>query len=100
MASTAREVVVPLYTALMRPLLEYCIQIWGCQHRKGVELLERVQRLAMKMIQEYLFYKDRRKELGLFNMGKRRLQGDLITAFQYLNGVNKQDSNQFFYKDK
>src|SRR6218665_1072934 len=65
--------ILRLYKSLVRPQLEYCIQVWSPHLKQDMEKLEKVQRRATKVIQGYkdLSYEERLIRCGLTTLEKR-----------------------------
>jgi len=77
--SLVRTTVLSPYSALVKAHLECCICLWAPQCKRDVDILERVQQKATKMMKglEHLSCEERPRELGLLILEKRRLRGIL-----------------------
>ena len=62
-----------LYKSLVRPHLDSCVQEWR-PHLKDIEMLEKVQRRATRMVDGYrgMEYEERLKRIGLTTLEMRR----------------------------
>jgi ribonuclease P/MRP protein subunit RPP40 len=94
----SKDVIVRLYKALVRPRLEFCVQAWCPYLRKDIDMIERVQRRATKLIEGFKdkCYSERLSHCGLISMEKRRVRGDLIQVFKMLMDKDRADFNKFF----
>ena len=93
-----KKLIIPLYKAIVRPHLEYCIQTWRPYRKEDIYTLKCIQRRVTKIIPQlrYVSYEERLTECGLTTLETRRLRGDQIEVFKILNGCENIDRNMFF----
>ena len=92
-----KELIIPLCKAIVRPHLEYCIQAWRPYRKKDIDMLERLQRRTIKIIQKLrnISFEMRLKDCVLTTLETRRLKGDQFEVFKILNGYENIDRNVF-----
>ena len=82
-----------LFTALVRPHLEYCNVAWSPRLKKDRNLIESVLRRGTKIIPilHELEYEERLRRLDLPSMSYRRIRGDMIEVYKYTHGIYHTD---------
>jgi len=94
-------IIKKLYKSLVRPHLEYCIQAWRPHLIKDIEILEKVQRRASRMVIECkgMEYEKRIAILGLTTLETRRRRADLLEVYKILNKHEGIDENSLFTRN-
>ena len=84
----SKDIMIPLYKSLIRPILEYGNAIWSPYLKKNKDFIEGVQRRFTKCVigVKNMTYQERLKFLNLPSLEFRRLRGDLIETFKLCNG--------------
>ena len=82
-----------LFTSLVRPHLEYSNVIWHPFLQKDIQMLEKVQHRATRMVPGLAkqHYEDKLKLMNLPSLTYRRLRGDVIKVFKYMHGFYNVD---------
>ena len=78
--------------------MEYSVQSWSPWTEADKELLENVQRRAIRMVSglEGRTYEERLNELGLTTLEARRERGDMIEVYKILTGKEDVDPGAWF----
>jgi hypothetical protein len=86
------EIFCLIYKTMVRSQLEYANSVWNPHSKEDIEIIEKVQMRATKLIEsvKHLSYEDRLKKLGIPTLKYRRLRGDLIEVFKII--TNKDNS--------
>ena len=87
-----------IYPVMVRPLLEYCVQVWSPYKQKHIDLIEGVQRRAARMVPGFknLSYEQRLMKLGLMKLVERRVRGDMIETYKLITNKEGINKDKFF----
>ena len=96
----SEEGMMILYKTLVRPKVDYCIQVWRPHTRKDIKILEKIHRRFTKMIAGYKrkTYTERLKKLGITSLEERHNRADMIQVYKILNDKNNVYPTHFLMK--
>ena len=97
-----KDMMRKIIATMIRPKMEYAETVWSPYKKKHVKKLERIQRMATKMVPELeeLTYEERLREINLPTLEERRERGDLITVFKLYNKMEEADNEELLITER
>ena len=88
-----KKVFLRLYIQFVRPHLEFATSVWSPWNKADIDIIENVQKQAVKMISglQAHSYEERLKELNLWTLEKRREMFDMVQVYKILNNIGNLD---------
>jgi len=92
------EFSVFLYTTYIRPLLEYCTEIWSPHHLQDIDAIEKVQKTFTKHLPGFynISYPERLSRLNLKSLEERRVVKDIVFLYKIVHKLVNVDFDRFF----
>ena len=89
-SNKGEEGMMILYKSLVRPLMDYCIQVWKTYAKKDMKIMERIQKRFTKMIDgcKDKSYIQRLDKLGITTLEERYYRADMLQVYKILNDTN------------
>ena len=75
---------------------EFAVPVWCPYRKKDITVLEKIQKRPMKIpydLKNLGSYEKRLARADLTNLEDRRIRGDLILLFKFINGLDLVDQN-------
>ena len=96
-----KDILLRTHKVFVRPIREYCQQVWAPYLQKDIDEMEKVQRRATKLIPELreLSYEERLSALDLYKLNDRRQRGDMIFLYKIFHGLVNIDAHKLFHLD-
>ena len=85
----SKDIMIPLFKSIIRPVLEYANVVWSPYYRKHIDQIESIQRHFTRCVigMKDLDYEERMRALKLPSLEYRRLRGDLIETYKITHNL-------------
>lgn len=97
-----KEMMRKLIVTMIRPRLEYAGVVWSPHKKKHIRKIERLQRMATKMVPELagMTYEERLRAMDLPTLEQRRERGDLIQTYKLVSGMDEVDNEKLVLREE